>query len=446
MKKSGFFLSAVTVFTLALATFVPTQTFAESVTAPSIPTDFRFFGSGYGHGVGMSQIGARGQALEGKSAVEILNYYYPGTSVTPYPDNQLIRVNIANLVKSVTLTTVGGAGEIRLYQGDIPVGTEPEPFGIYSGDTTALFSNFAGLTIPLLSSPTTKFSPINPEVAWTVRWNPTNTTVLITNGDISTQYKYGQIVFKSVSNLVSSYLAVTNTLRLHDEYLWGLGEVPSSWPAAALEAQVIAARTYALGKISRIRPECDCNLYNTTVDQNFVGYVKEIEPLYGVKWKEAVNRTFVDDENSLVVTLNGKIINAFYFSSSGGVTQNIKDVWGTTFSYLEGVPDPWSLNPLINKRYALWSRFVSQEIMAQAFGLPNVISFTIDSRSQTGSVTSITGKSSNGSLITLTGEIFRARVKLPSTWIVNKGPILRFPTFRTLCPDEITLRTPLCYL
>ncbi len=247
----------------------------------------------------MSQIGARGQALEGKSAVEILNYYYPGTAVTPYPDNQLIRVNIANLINSISLTTVGAVGEIRLYQGDIPITENPEPFGIYGGDTTALFTNFAGSVVPGLSSPTAKYAAISPAKAWTIRWDTTTTTINITNGTVVNQYKYGQIVFKSVQTLVTSYLAVTNTLRLHDEYLWGLGEVPSSWPAAALEAQAIAARTYALNKLNRVRVECDCNIYSTTVDQNFVGYAKEIEAIYGIKWKEAVNRTFVDEENAL---------------------------------------------------------------------------------------------------------------------------------------------------
>ena len=136
----------------------------------------------------------------------------------------------------------------------------------------------------------------------------------VTNQNSVTQLKYGQIVIKSVANPVSSYLAVTTTLRLHDEYLWGIGEVPSSWPAAALEAQAIAARTYALTKMSRVRPECDCNIYNSTVDQNFVGYSKETEKIYGVKWKEAVNRTFVDTTTALTVTLDGKPISAFYSS------------------------------------------------------------------------------------------------------------------------------------
>lgn len=441
MKKRAFLLTSLSlIFSLGLNVISPVH--ARTL----IPTDFRFFGSGYGHGVGMSQIGARGQALESKTAVEILNYYYPGTAVTAYPDNQLIRVNIANLISSVTLNAVGSIGEIRLYQGDIPLSESPEPFGIYPGDTTALFTNFAGSVVPALSSPTAKYAAINPAPAWTVRWDSATTTVLLTNGATATQYKYGQIVFKSVTNLLSSYLAVTNTLRLHDEYLYGLGEVPSSWPAAALEAQAIAARTYALGKLSRLRVECDCNIYNTTVDQNFVGYAKETEAIYGIKWREAVDRTFVDENNALVVTLEGKPIQAFYFSSSGGVTQNVVDVWGSPLPYLTGVPDPWSLDPTINRRYALWSRFVPQSVMAQAFLLPNVVSFTINSRTQTGSISSITAISSTGATATLNGELFRARVKLPSTWIHNTKAIVKLPFIAKECLPDIVERSNYCLI
>ena len=441
MKKRAFLLTSLSlIFSLGLNVFSPVH--ARTL----IPTDFRFFGSGYGHGVGMSQIGARGQALESKTAVEILNYYYPGTAVTAYPDNQLIRVNIANLISSVTLNAVGSIGEIRLYQGDIPLSESPEPFGIYPGDTTALFTNFAGNVVPALSSPTAKYAAINPAPAWTLRWDSATTTALLTNGATATQYKYGQIVFKSVTNLLSSYLAVTNTLRLHDEYLYGLGEVPSSWPAAALEAQAIAARTYALGKLSRLRVECDCNIYNTTVDQNFVGYAKETEAIYGIKWREAVDRTFVDENNALVVTLEGKPIQAFYFSSSGGVTQNVVDVWGSPLPYLTGVPDPWSLDPTINRRYALWSRFVPQSVMAQAFLLPDVVSFTINSRTQTESISSITGISSTGATATLTGELFRARVKLPSTWIHNTKAIVKLPFIAKECLPDIVERSKYCLI
>ncbi len=236
----------------------------------TIPAEFLFLGSGYGHGVGMSQIGARGQALEGKSAREILSHYYPGTEVTPFPDNHLIRVNVANQATSATIGIEKTIGGFTLYQGDVPATENPEPFGKYDGTVTATFTNFSGQIVPLLASPTAKFAPLPGNQAWTIRWEP-NAVIAFKSGDKSGRYKYGQMTFKSVTTKLTSYLAVTTTLRLHDEYLYGIGEVPSSWPAASLEAQVIAARTYALGKISRIRSECDCNIYSTTVDQNFVG-------------------------------------------------------------------------------------------------------------------------------------------------------------------------------
>jgi SpoIID/LytB domain protein len=175
-----------------------------------------------------------------------------------------------------------------------------------------------------------------------------------------------------------------------------------------------------------------------------VGYAKEIEAIYGIKWREAVDRTFVDENNALVVTLEGKPIQAFYFSSSGGVTQNVVDVWGSPLPYLTGVPDPWSLDPTINRRYALWSRFVPQSVMAQAFLLPNVVSFTINSRTQTGSISSITGISSTGATATLTGELFRARVKLPSTWIHNTRAIVKLPFIAKECQVEIIERAKYC--
>ena len=68
-----------------------------------VPKSFTFTGSGFGHGVGLSQYGAKGQALEGKSAVEILNYYFPKAEVTPVVDTATIRVNIAHRVTALSI-------------------------------------------------------------------------------------------------------------------------------------------------------------------------------------------------------------------------------------------------------------------------------------------------------------------------------------------------------
>ena len=60
-----------------LLAIIPTNSFAAT-----IPPHFVLTGSGFGHGVGMSQIGAEGQAMEGENAQYILNYWFPGTTIT----------------------------------------------------------------------------------------------------------------------------------------------------------------------------------------------------------------------------------------------------------------------------------------------------------------------------------------------------------------------------
>ena len=225
--------------------------------------------------------------------------------------------------------------------------------------------------------------------------------------------RYGQINLAHVGSTGSDgQMEITASMRLGDEYLYGLGEVPSSWPSAALDAQAIAARTFALTKMKSIRKSCDCNIYSTTKDQNFVGFSKESEPIYGIRWKRAVDRT-----RGLAVLFGGQPIQAFYFSSSGGMTQNIKDVWGSEIPYLINRPDTWSVNVALNPRYANWTRPVTQALMAKAFQLDDVERYQIISRTSTGSIRQIRAFSSLGAERILTGEVFRSRVGLPSTWI-----------------------------
>ena len=419
---------------------ITAPTFAEET-----PATFTFTGSGYGHGVGMSQIGARGQALEGKSAIEILNYYYPGTTVTSQIDTQTIRVNIGHLQSTTEFALLNEVGSFQLLSGDLPVGVPGVELGSYLRDIKVSFLVFGNSIIPQLTSPTAKFAAISGETSWTLRWSP---AAVITSkiANQTFQLKYGQINLKLLQTSAGPKMEITNSLRLHDEYLWGIGEVPSSWPAAALEAQAIASRTYALNKINSVKKDCDCNVYATTADQNFVGYTKEIEAIYGTVWKAAVTRTNSDSNTSLIVSFNGKAAATYFFSSSAGTTQNVTEVWGGTIPYLTGVPDPWSKDAKINPRYFTWQRDISQQVMAAAFGLPDVISYQILGRTKTGSVRLISAISSAGKSSVISGEVFRSKTKLPSTWFALPTPAeiealvdvcvfpdSKFPYQRNLC-------------
>ena len=383
---------------LLIAALISSSAPAQAI---EIPPTFEFTGSGYGHGVGMSQIGARSRALTGESATAILNYFYKDVQVAPFVDTHTIRVNIAHLVKSIAFTTHTPGARIDVYEGDIGNSTEFLPISSFATKKKATF------TIATLSK----------SKALTLRWVGENPIITMTQGSVSTKYKYGYITIK----VVKGAMEVTNTLALRDEYLWGISEVPSSWPAAMLEAQAIASRSYALSKLSVIRPSCDCQVYSHITDQNFVGYSKESEPRFGIFWKDAVSRTIIDTSTSLVVLSNGKPAQTYFFSSSGGATQTTRDAWGEATAFTQSVPDTASVDVKLNPRFASWKASSTQELVANAFLLPNVVSLEIISRNDAGAVTYIAATSSDGVTKKLRGDTFRSRAKLPSPWFSLVG-------------------------
>jgi SpoIID/LytB domain protein len=383
---------------LLIAALISSSAPAQAI---EIPPTFEFTGSGYGHGVGMSQIGARSRALTGESATAILNYFYKDVQVAPFVDTHTIRVNIAHLVKSIAFTTHTPGARIDVYEGDIGNSTEFLPITSFATKKKATF------TIATLSK----------SKALTLRWVGENPIITMTQGSVSTKYKYGYITIK----VVKGAMEVTNTLALRDEYLWGISEVPSSWPAAMLEAQAIASRSYALSKLSVIRPSCDCQVYSHITDQNFVGYSKESEPRFGIFWKDAVSRTIIDTSTSLVVLSNGKPAQTYFFSSSGGATQTTRDAWGEATAFTQSVPDTASVDVKLNPRFASWKASSTQELVAKAFLLPNVVSLEIISRNDAGAVTYIAATSSDGVTKKLRGDTFRSRAKLPSPWFSLVG-------------------------
>jgi len=434
--------SIALVFLLIFQTFSPAASFAVD-----LPQKFDFRGSGYGHGVGMSQIGAFGMAREGKTATEILNHYYSGVEVAPVDDSAFLRINVADKIQSVTFTNESLSAlpsVMQIFPGDLAPGVmeilTPAVTLPFGGSLT--FSILGQALISSISDPATGAITSLPQGGiWTIRWSGTtafpgeNSLLKMKVGTTTKRYRYGQAQIKLIpGGLTSAAIIVTNTLRLHDEYLRGIGEVSSSWPSAALQAQVIAARTFGLAKKDILRKVCDCNLYSSIQDQNFVGWSKEIEAVYGKKWVEAVSITQPDPSTGLAILYKGKPIFAYYASSTGGVTENVQDVWGTPVPYLLSVPDPWSLDSTLNPTYSSWVRSISQESMAKAFNLPDVSRYEVTERTGGGAVKSISAFSTSGKSAQLTGEKFRSLLKLPSAWIQLSATLIK-----TDSVDEIAI-------
>jgi SpoIID/LytB domain protein len=384
---------------LLLATTPLASAFADGV-----PATFSFTGAGYGHGVGMSQIGARAMATSGESATAILKYYYKGVEILPVVDTQTIRVNIGHALKGVIFSTTSVGTSLQLYSDE----TATQLIGsIGNKRKLALSISADGKSI--------QGAPI-PLSTLTIRWSGGVVPLItVTESGTTERFRYGQVQVK----VVKGALEVTNSLLIHDEYLLGISEISSAWPSAVLEAQTIASRSYALSKVGTIKASCDCHLYAHIADQNFVGYAKEGEARIGQLWRAAVLRTIVDSATGLAILSGGKPIQAYFFSSSGGATQTTADAWGGVTSYTQSVPDTASVNAKLNPRFASWQASTTQTLVAAAFGLPDVMTLEVLSRNSAGAVTWIKGTSSTGMSRVLRGDTFRSRVKLPSPWFTK---------------------------
>jgi SpoIID/LytB domain protein len=400
------------VFLLAIAFVAPPQ-----ATAVEIPTEFAITGAGYGHGVGLSQIGARSKALAGETATAILNYYYKDVVIQPMDDSKILRVNVGHLLSTARISTSTPDAILQIFSGDIGDAQDQTPLAVVPARSSLNFSILGSTVVPsLVEGKKTTSLPRNR--VFTVRWSGTRYlpgvegVVSLSHSSLSTRYRYGQMQFRAVRTPTLGFrIEITNSVRLADEYLWGISEVPSSWPASALEAQAIASRTYALNKAGIYRSACDCDLYGEISDQKFLGYAKEIEKGWGKFWKAAVTNTA-----GLTLTQNNLPIAAYFGSSTGGLTETALNAWGSERSYTQIVADPGSQDPKINPNFFSWKRAIPQASAALAFALPDVVTLEIVSRNLSGTVGTIRATSSAGVQKTLRGETFRSRTRIPSAY------------------------------
>lgn len=390
---------------------------ASRVAAVEIPQTFEIKGAGYGHGVGMSQMGAKAKALAGENASSILNYYYKDVVIEPLDDSKILRVNIGHLLTTAKMATTTKDAVLQIFDGDIADAQDVVPLATVPVKSSLNFSILGSTVVPSVVNGK-KISSLTRNRVFTVRWTGTrylpgaDAVISLTHTTSTKKYRYGQMQFRAVKAPVLGYrLEITNSVRLADEYLWGVSEVPSSWPTAALEAQAIASRTYALSKAGIYRASCDCDLYGSISDQSFLGYAKETEKGWGQFWKSAVTATA-----GLTITQNLKPIAAYFSSSTGGITETATNAWGTARAFTHNVADTSSLDPVINPRFFSWNRTLTQSTVAAAFGLTDVVSLEITVKNPSGTAGIIKAISSTGLQVTLRGETFRSRTKIPSAY------------------------------
>ena len=400
------------VLAISIALLLPSQS-----SAIDIPVSFQVQGAGYGHGVGMSQIGARAKAIAGETATAIISYYYKDVAIEQLDDTKVLRVNIGHLLTSAKMATATQDATMQIFSGDIGDAQDVVPLAVVPVKSSLNFTILGSTVLPsVVTGKKTVSIPRNR--IFTVRWSGTrylpgvDGVISLSHTNTTKKYRYGQMQFRAVKAATLGYrIEITNSVRLSDEYLWGISEVPSSWPEAALQAQAIASRTYAMSKAGIYRTACDCDLYGEISDQSFLGYAKEIEKGWGQFWKAAVTNTA-----GLTITQAGKPITAYFGSSTGGITETAVNAWGTEKAFTQTVSDVSSLDPLLNPRFYRWDRTITQASVAAAFLLPDVVTLEIVTKNATGTVGTIKATSSAGVQKSLRGETFRSRTKIPSAY------------------------------
>jgi hypothetical protein len=352
------------VLLLTFALLLPALPAAADTNQP-----WEFEGGGWGHGVGLSQFGTLGQVEDGRSVNEILAFYYKGTSVgqvdaSDWVNNpEGLRIGLLPNAKAATLAAEGGA--VTFCQPDPDCAHLKQvinPGDLWVFETKIDEPAKCRLRQLIGGSGNGKWNVCSASIA---DLSPTN-RVSVNSGN---KYARGALRFAPSAD----GFHVVAALDL-ERYLYGLAEVPSGWPAKALQVQAIAGRSYAVatareradsnGKINANYSKlCGCHLVSTTLDQAYVGWSKEDPTNQGNRWVDAVNAS-----NGDVVILNGTTVKTFYSSSNGGASENNEDVWpAAPIPYLRSVDDPWSADSNVNP-LATWSVKVTDQDMAKYFG------------------------------------------------------------------------------
>ncbi|MBS4190239.1 SpoIID/LytB domain-containing protein [Bacillus sp. FJAT-49705] len=202
-----------------------------------------------------------------------------------------------------------------------------------------------------------------------------------------------------------SKIEIINILDMED-YLKGVvpSEMPASFPKEALKAQAIAARSYAANTLM---------LTSTASSQVYRGYTGE----------DARTNTAIKETEGLLVKYNGKPIQAFFFSTSGGRTANVGDVWNSKqehFPYLVSVDDPYESSPFSN-----WSETFTPETLLKSFGFKDlsaqIYDITLSKTGANGEVSGVTLKTSAGDK-TVTGNesVIRSYFPINNPQLYNK--------------------------
>lgn len=349
-------------------------------------TVFVIDGRGWGHGVGMSQYGARGFAEAGWGYERILKHYYRGTKLQLVPARP-VRVLLAEGRTAVKISSakpfkvVDARGKVRR----LKAGTQ----------------NVAAAKLAPLRSP--------------LRFVPGASPLRLDDD----AYRGALLVHRR-----GGRLTVVNKLPL-DRYLRGVvpWEMPDDWHPEALRAQAVVARSYAL---ATLKPGTLYDLYADTRSQVYGG----------VRAEAASTNRAIGATAGRVLYWNGRVATTFYHSTSGGRTVSVAEAWprATPVPYLVSVADPYDR---LSKHHR-WGPFIfTPEELGAKLGLRSLRDVVV-ARGPSGRVTEVRMKVRSGMRV-MESQDFRRALDLRSTWFNVRVLNLDPPLARALANRPVQL-------
>jgi len=196
-------------------------------------------------------------------------------------------------------------------------------------------------------------------------------------------------------------LYIVNELPL-EEYIKDVVavEVNKDWDMEALKAQAVVSRTYALYQKTTNGNRL-YHIASSVIDQLYKGNNHDIRIAYAV-----------EATSGEVLTFNNSLIEAFYHSTCGGMTESPEEVFGISYPYLKPVESDCALSP-----YAVWERTIPRDEIEESLNVSAVESITIQSFTSSGRARELEILTNNGITI-LNATDFRKALgwkRIPST-------------------------------
>jgi SpoIID/LytB domain protein len=362
--------------------------------ATAAAPDITINGRGFGHGRGLSQYGAQGAALAGKSAQQILDFYYPGTTTGKEAGSIRVRIS-ADTTDGVRVGAVSGLAVRSLATGKVyplPRATTINQWSIDpNGEHGTKLSSY---------NATTKQWTLYKTFTAMAQFEGAAVIALVLPSGAVRRYRG---VLRAI-DVAGAHLDTVNVLPL-EHYLRGVvpRESIPSWRPAALQAQAVAARTYSVFHRARSSGRA-YDLCDTTSCQVYGGYDDE---------KTSTN-TAIAATAGRVRLYRGKPIIAEYSSSNGGATAD----GSVPYQVLKA--DGWDAYPNNGNPNVTWSVTRTAAELQAVFDVGSIRYVRVLTRTGVGPgggrALTVEASGSRGKRV-LTGDQVRIRLRLKSAWI-----------------------------